>query len=306
MAITNNEFTQEELVAAVTAKPELLSGVIIPHLASNKYVVRDEATEKSYLETYGNQKVGEYTSKVATEVETFLETTTGIKKKDANEKWYDYNQRVAKELFQRSTTLQTERDTAQQELTKLRGTANLTDAEKQRIADLEKTLETTKTDFETYKTTTETNQMKAKAENAILSDVAPVRNTFFKDKKFEKAIEVMHNTTMKELLDGAQVDPHTGKVIFFGADKKALIKDGQYITAKDLYAEKMKDFIDAGKKQPGAGGNGDDIESDIEGVPAGIRNQVQLTEYLQKKGMTAGSTEFQTEFNKYASKLPRR
>ena len=88
-------------------------------------------------------------------------------------------------------------------------------------------------------------------------------------------------------------------------DGKALTDgNGNYKTAKELYAEQMADFIDAGKKVAGAGGNSG--PNGGSGLPADIKTQVQLTEHLSKLGFVANSKEFNEKFDQLKGNLPLR
>ena len=63
-------------------------------------------------------------------------------------------------------------------------------------------------------------------------------------------------------------------------------------------------FVDTGKKQPGAGGQ--PIERTLGAIPATVKNQADLMDWLRDNTMKGKSqSELVAEFDKYAHLLPR-
>lgn len=292
MALTENIASEQEISEAIANNPAFVD-VLKAALPKANYAFRAKADDDALEATI----IGNHTKKIAGKVETFLETEAGIKKAKDDEKWYELNQRAIK-------TLKTERDEKIAELEALRKNSNITEAERQQLNELLESSKNDKKAIADMKKAHLEEITRVKAGTQILSEVNPIRETFIKDDKLKKAIEIVHNQTINELLETVQINEHTGKPIFFGKDGKALLNDDKsFKSAADIYAEKMADFIDSGKVVKGAGGSG---ETNIKGVPAGVTTQLELSEFLQKSGLVAGTPAYTAEWNKYADKLPRR
>ena len=289
------EFTEQEFQAAIEAKPELI-GLVTKVLGAKEYSIFSKEQKTAYEQNIEAQTASKFTSRVALEVEGKVKELTGIEKASPDEKWTDYYQRALKTSSEDAKEIRLE-------ISELKSKTNLSEAERQQLAELQKLQKSSKEEVETLKKTHQSEITKLKAGNQILSDVTPIRSKFINDDRVKAAIDVMHNQTVQELTNSAQIDPNTGKPIFFGADGKALLnQDASYKTAAQIYEERMDGFIDKGRKQGGAGGDG----GSSQGVPAGVRNQIELSDYLISRGFIGGSKEFNVEFNKLKGNLPRR
>lgn len=293
MAITDNSFTKEEAVAAISANPALVETLkeVIPQ---DKYVV----TPKADYDNLESTHIAKYVSTTAPQIEAKIKEITGIEKTDANEKWFDYAARA-------TTQVVTEKTKIDQELTTLKASSNITEAERERIKVLEGLQTAQKTELDNLKKSHEAEVNQLKTGNAIINDIAPIRSTFVKEPKMQKAISIQHEAVIKEMQSVAKVEPTTGKTIFFKADgKPELDANGNFKTAADIYKEKMSDFIDAGRKITGAGGKEEEVS--LEGLPADVKTQQDLTKHIQALGKKAGTPEFTAEWKKFnGSKLPR-
>lgn len=291
MAISENTFTPEELEAAATANPAL-----IEHAKSVILKKGFVVTPKTEYDALEGKHVGAYTSRIAKEIEDNISTITGIKKKDDNEKWTDYYQRAPKEL-------KSQLDAKNLELETIKKSANIDDAERQRLKTQEELIAKQNKTIEDLNKNHTSEIHKLTIGNQIISDTVPVRETFIKDKKLDKAIEIMHKDTVDWMLTNSEIDKHSSKPIYFekqlDGTLKAMIDDkGNYKSSAQIYAERMADFIDEGRKISGAGG-GEGGRAD--GLPHNVTNKSELSAYLTSKGLIGGSPEFTKEYNKYAS-----
>ena len=287
MAITDNNFTPEELTAVITAKPELISH-ITNVLSSKKYAVRSEEDDASYKANIESQAVSGYTSRVATEVEKTIKEITGIEKTQ-NEKWTDYYQRATKTVVGSKAQIESE-------LTELKGKSNLTEAERNQLNDLKSQNQNLLTETENIKKGYEQKIVKLTASREIQSQIESVKSRLNKNPQLSKAIEIVSNQAIKEMLDSAQIDDN-GKVVFVKDGKFLTDKNLKPITAADIYSEKMADFIDKGKQVSGAGGgSNNDNPSGI--LPAGVKTQNDLNRYFNSLGIVSGSKKMNEEFAK--------
>lgn len=292
MALTENTLTLDEATAAIAANPAIVE-VFKSALPADKFAVLPKAD----FDALESVHVGNYVSKTAPLVEGKVKELTGIEK-TADEKWFDYNARALAALATERANLKTELDT-------LKGSADISDAVKQRMAVLEGLVTAAQTEKQNLISAHQAEVNQLVTGNAIINDVAPVRATFIKDAKLTKAIEIMHNSTIKEMQASAKVEPNSGKTIFFDANNKALMNaDGTFVTSAQLYSTKMADFIDSGKVVTGA--NGERIEISVSAAPAGVKTQTDLTNYLRTNGIIAGTPAFTAEWKKFGgASLPR-
>ena len=296
MPITDNSFTPEEFSAAIEAKPELLNHVT-GVLSAKKYAIRSEQDEQTYRKNIEDSAIGSYTSKVATEVEKTMKELTGIDKLP-NEKWTDYYQRATKDVVGGKKQFENE-------LTELRGKSNLTEAERNMLNDLKAANQKLQLDTESMKSSYEVQLKKLKASTSIQAEISAIRAQFKKTPELQKAIDIVSNQTLKEMADMSDIDQY-GKVVF--------VKDGNFIkdangtpkTAAQIYSDAMADYIDKGRQQSGAGGDGGSGGGSTQ-VPPGVKTQVDLTRYINSLGIISGSKQYSEMFAKMeGNKLPLR
>jgi len=286
MAITDNTFAPEELTAAIAANPTL-----IPHLVgavkSSGYIARTADEE--------NKFIGDKTKELYDGLDKDLFDTSGVAK-NPTEKTYDYAKRVVgglkTSLTEATTPLQT------------------------KIAELEKQIKDGNGN-ETLKAQLEQLQEKEKKYQEDITD----RDTklFQKDVMLDirdglRAVEL--NKTLPESLRKLAVNDATNaivgmaklqknadgteSVVYIRDNKVALNKDGQPATAADLLQELLKDVIEAGQLGAGggagAGGTGGASGGGRKAVPtslpATVKTQGQLHDYLKEYGLIADTEEY--------------
>lgn len=289
--ITENNFTTDELIAALEATPTLLDTVIKPTLEGRKFSLLDE-TGKKALEQQAEQN---YMTTYTPQWEKLVKETAGVDKVDGE----DYNMYLTRVLGERKTL-----DT---ELQGYRGKTDLTQVEKDRIKQLESAVLEHAKEVKKIKDEAAGEVSKAKLGLQLSNEVAPVLNKLIKDTRpgVAKAQEVMIAQTMNELSNMASKDSF-GRTILINPDTKKPLVDASnmFITPTQYFEGKMTEygFVDIGKKQPGAGGQGADPSNLA--IPGGATNEVELMDFLRKGPMKGKSqTELVKEFDKYAHLL---
>jgi hypothetical protein len=303
MPITENKFTAEELKAAVEANKELLPIVTGFLTTDQKMIVRTPAEEATFKTNFEATIAADLTKNHAEKLEADVKALTGIDKVDANEKYYDYFKRATKKALESVTTLQNE-------LAELRGKANLTDAEKARIKQLEKGIEDKETEWKTKYSELEKTHKRTQAEAVVKADAAKLRSKFKADLP-ASVIEILEKTAVDDLVNNSTV-AEDGTLIFLDAEKKPINDPTTFKpkTAEAILADKhFKDIIDTGKKVEGPGtGTGTQGQQGQQGgggaaftwggVPAGVKSQRGVTDHLLKAGVLQDSKEWMEVFSK--------
>lgn len=288
--ITDNNFSMEEFSAAITANPALLD-VAKGYFTEQKYSVMNE----NEMNTHNESTRSDVVSGIATKVESNIKTLTGIDKTAPDEKWHAYYMRAAK-------TLKTQLDDATTKLASYEGKSDITEAEREQlktyattVSNLNKSIEDTKLEYEGKIAQT-------KLENKINAAAYACQTKFISDPKFKKAIDIMHENTIAQMSKEAQIKD--GKIVYFDENKKAMKNaDNSFVTTEQRYLGLMDDFVDKGKKQGGAGGDGGPSGSS---TPAGeIKCQYDLQKHLNDQGLVSGTSEFNKKFAEMGGdKLP--
>lgn len=296
MPITDNSFTSDELDAVLTAKPELISEISKIAEKRGGYFAPDKTAKDTYEGNLAVHTKTALTLEHATMLEKDVEEITGVKKLP-QEKYFDYNKRVLK--------MQTESSkSASSELALLKGKSDITQAERDRIKELEN-LQTSWTAEKTNLTNThQTEVTQLKAENKIFSQIGKIDAKLKKTPELQEAISIVREKVIEDMKRSAKFQDD--KMVFFGLDGKAMMNtDASFKTAEQVYAERMDKYIDKAKTQGGAGGNGD---GNPEVIPAGnLKSQYEVDKFLQSKGFVFGTKEFSSEQEKLGrSKLPLR
>lgn len=312
MPITENKFTGDELTAALTANSAELTPIIKGVLGNLKYVVRDEAEETTFKTNYESTVVGTKTKEFADKLEADVLALTGIKKKDANEKYYDYFKRATTEKLAAVTALQTELDA-------LKLNHNPSAADKKRIEQLEAAVLEKETALTTHKTEAQKQIAQLKVGNELAAEVAKLRTRYKADIP-AGVIEIVEKTAMQQLLAIAVVQDD-GKVTYMGPDGKPIVDTANYQpkTADKLLEDALKDILDPGKVQPGAGSGapgaggapapgagGNGKKTVVTVLPPDVKSKVQLTDYLLKMGYTQDEEDFNKVYSELGKALPLR
>jgi hypothetical protein len=301
MAITENAFTGEELSAAVKANPGLLDHVKGFLTNEQKLIVRTTDEETAHLKKYEDEKIGERVSEIALNVEKDIEAITGIKKVSKDEKYYDYAKRVLKTLKDSTGDLE-------RQITDLKGKTNLSDAERQRLSQLETALNEKNTEIQTLKDegSKKENTFKAKAD--IAKDLAEIRATYKKDLP-ASLVKIAEDQAVDALLATAKYQDD-GTLTFTDKEGKVLTDPKNAYKPKGpkaLLQDSLKDLIDTGRAQAGTGKTGTEGANgktgsngkfEWTGIPDGVETRVQLSDYLKKNGVLDGSKEFDDIFDK--------
>lgn len=295
MAITDNSFTGDELKAAVTANPALLEHVKGFVTQDQKFIMRTADEEKAFLEKYEGEKIGERVSQIAQNIERDVEAITGIKKKDANEKYYDYTKRALSEVKASAGELQRKID-------ELNSKTDLSAADRKRLTDLEAALAEKDTAINNLKAEKDKEVSDVKVSGHIDAAIARLSARYRKDLP-KSIVELAERNARAEMLKAYKLaadgslgwTDEKGEVI---TDPKNAFKPK---AAEDILAEGyLKDLIDEGKKQTGTGaqgGSGGKQEPGNDqytwaGIPDGVSTRVQLGDFLKKKGILDGSKEW--------------
>lgn len=308
MAITDNAFDATELGAALTANADLipiLKGVLTDQL---KYSVLDETEKTNLLKDHETTVSTALTSKHATKLESDVLKLTGIPKKDANEKYYEYLNRAYTEKFGSYTAMQTE-------LEALKQGHKPSEIDKQRITQLETALQSKDTDFNEKLSAKDKEIAEIRNNSAISTDLAGVRTKYKKDIS-EGIIKTVENAVVEQLKKDVvfQADG-TATIMEVGADGKPAIKMDKAtykpVTIAQELEERLSDLIDTGKKAAGAGGGADGPKgpgaagkTEVTALPDHVKNRQQLTTHLLENGYLQNDADFTEAFNKLGEKLP--
>lgn len=251
-----------------------------------------------------------------------VKDVTGIEKKQG-EKSYDYVKRVLGDYKGKLTTL----EATKVDLEKKISDGATDPALKQKLADTEKSLsdmkalyDSDKTKFDTEKQAYEAKIKEVHVEHAFGTALSGV--------KFKAAIpESVHGTLVNnakaEILSKYKADfveANGSKVLVFRDDKGNIVANPQNklepFTAKELMlASSLKDVLDFGIEQPGAGTGksaaGQSSIVDISSAKSQVEADELISTQLLAQGLTRGSAEFaakQLEVRKENSvdKLPLR
>lgn len=284
------ELTPEQLEAAYTAKPEVITNFIttkgfkvIPESDHTKFI--DEERKRLEAEIAANK-----TREIWGSLDKDIEDTLGIKK-PADVKTYDFNKSI------------------------------LTDfkTSKQKIADLEKKIAegasdpTLKTQIEALTKSQETLQTQLKDKEVLLfqKDVAYEIGEGLRDLKFKstipKSVLDLHIKNIKnDLVQRAFSD--NGNLVFKKEDGRVWLNDKlQSADAKFILGEILQEVIDKGISQPGAGSGQPTPPGQrpvINALPSDINTQVKLGDYLMKNGYIQGTKEYDEIYFKFSVNLP--
>lgn len=316
MPITENNFTAAELSAAVTANPAL-AAELKTFGSTAGYAIRDTEEEKTFLGNYEKQVAGKITSDFANNIEKDVATIWGQPKKE-NEKYHDYLKRVI-------TEAKTGMDTTKQELDALKASSTGTPADKDRIKQLEDLLTTQKNEFtsEKEKLSGELNQTKVtgelgkslgKLQARYQKGIAPELAATF------EATVVADVAKRTRFVDGKYV------IVDPADNTKVLIDPVTYAnkTLDQELEEKLGPILEKGQAGAGAGQqqqsqqqqSGADAQgvvkdadgkvTDITILPADVKTQVQLADFMKKHAVAQGTIEFNKIWEKLGKNLPLR
>jgi hypothetical protein len=307
MPITDNTFTAAELEAALTANPNLLNEIKTP-LVARKFVVQDEAEHNAFKTNLETTVSSNLTKTHADKLEADVLELTGIKK-DANEKYYDYFKRATTSKLSAVKQLETE-------LEALKKNPNPSAQDKARIEQLEQGIADKDKAIADLQKESATKIKTLSVGSVIDAAIAGLRSKYRADLP-ASMIELAEKKIKDDLIAAAEVQDD-GTITFKGADGKVTLDAGYKPKAADaLVAEMMKDVIDAGKQQTGAGskegsqgpagGTGKAGEKVVvTSLPAEVKTKVDLSSFLLKSGYLDGTEDFTKAFDTLGANLPLR
>ena len=288
MAITDNTFTPEEVDAAVAANPALKEHLVgaVTKLGYKPYTTQEY--EKA---------IGDKTKEIYDGLDKDIFDTSGIAK-NPTEKTYDFAKRVIGGLKTSVTEATTPLQT--------------------KIADLEKQIkdgngnETLKAQLEALQKKEEAyqNDIKDRDTKLFQKDVMLDIRDGMREVKLNIALPksildlaVDHATKSIVGMAAAQKNADgTESVVYIRDGKVALNKDNQPATASDLLADLLKDVVDAGQGGAGGGAGGQGGAGGAGGqggrkatptsLPATVKTQAQLMDYLKEFGLADGTDEY--------------
>lgn len=312
MPITENNFTAAELQAAVTANPALAAELKTFGTTAN-YVIRSKDEDTTFMTNFEKDFAGKKTSEFANAVEADILATWGQPKKE-NEKYHDYLKRVIGEA-------KTGVSEAQKALNDFKASSNGTPQDKDRIKQLEDLLASEKQSFTTEKGKLETQISEIQTGSEIKTSIAGLRA------RYQKGIA----TEIASAFEGqivADVQKNTrlvdGKYVVVDAENKVIMDKTTYApkAIAAILEERLAPIMDNGQAGAGAGGNSQQQQqqadgeglvkdatgkiTDIVALPADVKTQMQLTDYMKKLALVQGTPEYNIIFKKYGEKLPLR
>jgi hypothetical protein len=316
MPITENNFTADELQAALTANPALAAQLKSFGEKAN-YRIRTADEEATFLSGFEKQKVDAKTFEFATGIEKDVLEASGEPKLE-NEKYHEYLKRVFGTTKQTLTQMKTE-------LEQLKADPNKNTADRQRIAQLEGLLTTEKT----------TAGDKLKQKDAIITDLkfgfeiekgmAKIRGAYipgvpeFAIQAAEAKVIADIKKSMKEVEIGGKTE-----LVILDAQGAPKLDPATYqpVTIEAELKERLADLIDKARVLTGTGTKQEQQQqqqasegvvkdatgkiTDVTSVPAEVKTKTQLHEYLSKLGLLADSEEFNKIYTKLGEKLPLR
>lgn len=299
MALTENNFTAEEFSAAITANPDLIP-IIKGTLTNNKYVVQDEAEHTTFKTTFENEVATRMTAKHAEQLEADVLKLTGIPKKDANEKYYDYYLRATGEKLNAVNALQTELDA-------LKAGAKPSDIDKARILELEKAIEDGNKKYTTDLSEKDKTINDIKLNGAFGVGLAKIQKTY-KAGLPESLVKMSEESVISKLKNIAKIQ-EDGTITFLKEDGTPELNKSTFkaVTVDEKLAELLGDIVDPGRKVAGTGTEKDKekklSEAGFTGLPADVDSQLKLSIYLKSIGILQGSDEFDKIFAEHGENL---
>lgn len=294
MPITDGTFDAAEFEAALIANPALLDHVRpgLTKLGITPY------TQKEFDTALGTE-IDKKTFAIHSAYEKDALELTGIPKED-NEKAYVYLKRAVGSVL-------TTRQNKIADLEKAISEGSTDPTLKAQLADLQKKETDWKEKEKTYGTTL--------FEKDVLLDLRLGQVGLKLNEALPKSLQVLalENAEKKVLGMAKQQTVDGNTSIVYMKNGEVALKDGVAATAGDLLREELKDVLDAGQQGQGGGAGGGAGSGGKGGkitvpdtVPADVKNQGQLFDYLLKLGLADGTDEFDAAYEKLSKGLPLR
>lgn len=301
MAITDNQFTAAEVQASVAANPALLTELktgLQP--LGHHAITKDE--HGTFIETERNKIRGEETSTIYGGIDKDVLEVTGIAKKGAEEKTYDYLKRVLGANKESQTTLQTEVANLKKQIADGSTDQSVKDALTQAQADLKKLQDE---EIPAYKTKLFEKDVRREAALGL-------RGLKLKPGLPESLTKIAIENAEAQLVASAKTDANGG-IYFVGKDGNTILEGTTPAKAEFVLKTMLADILDTGKQQagagtgaPGAGGANTGVKNkdgaDIV-VPDTIKTKVELQAFLGAQGLDVNSKDFITLFEEHGKGL---
>jgi hypothetical protein len=289
MAITENVFTTDELKAAITAKPELVTIVTEVLTKEQKLKVFKDEEFTAEVQKVERAAIDRTTADIYGNIDKDLESL-GFKKENPEEKTYDRNKKAI-------TTLSGKVADLEKKLKDNSGDTVL----KQQLEAAQAAEKKAREDLAALTTEHRTEKIKGHVESGL------VGKAFRKDLPNIMIESTIENQKQKLISNAVYSE---GKIYFKDETGKAILKQGtsDFATANEILSERLKDLFDNGggagegagtKPVTGADTGVKNPEGKSIIVPAEIDTKVKLHEYLKKQGLTTTSKEFMEIDAKY-------
>ena len=297
MALTDNTFTVEEFQAAVAANPALKDVAVasVKHLGLTPYTQQEYQTA---VTTEVDKQIGTKIGEVHTAYDKDILELTG-ETKVGTEKTYDYLKRAVGGAL-------TARQTKIADLEKAIADGSTDPTLKAQLLELQTKAADWKQKEKTYGTTL--------FEKDVLLDLRLGQVGIKLNDALPMSLQALalENAEKKVLGMAKQQTVEGVTSIVYMKNGVVALKDGVAATAGDLLREELKDVLDqgqggagggAGGGQGGAGGKGGKVNVP-DTLPATVKSQSQLIDYLLQLGVADGTDEFDAAFDKLSKGLP--
>lgn len=313
MAITEDQFTADELVAVITKNPALAAELKTFGTKAN-YHIRTADEENTFVTGLKTETINSKTSEFANAIEKDIKGAFGVDKLE-NEKYHDYLKRVAGATTSQLAQMKTELET-------LKADPDKTGADKVRITQLEAAIQTEKTGATAKLAEKDKAILDLKAGFETERALNKIRATYVLGipelaiKAVEEAATAQLKARMKEIdgklliMDEDGVTPLLDKTTYKPVEPEGWLK------------EKLADIIDKGRQATGTGQQQQQqqqnqavegvvkdaagVITDITSIPETVKSRVDLHDYLGTLGLTVDSAIFNKMYEKYGAKLPLR
>lgn len=263
--------------------------------------IRTKTGEEEFLKNFENTVIGKKTSEIYSALDKDISDVLGVPKNDG-EKTYDYLKRAGLETKKNLGTLT-------EELEKLKQSKDASEHFKKQIEKMQSEF-TTKEKTLSEENKTLKHQLEGKeTEFVVRNAIAGLQGSFKKDIPEAVLKTFVANVTGSLIKSAKTVN---GELVFVDEKGDVLLDTTTYKpkTAEMVAREILKDVIDAGKQQGGAGTGGDggkggktggDPKAPFVFNPDKIKNRMQLHEALKEHGLDPSTKEFAAEWEKYAT-----
>ena len=296
--------TLEQITAELTAQPEVKKTLIsslktdfLDGLRAEGTIVRTKDEETTFLTNYENNiipgkvqaQIGEKIKAVHDQYDADILELTGLKK-GSNEKTYEFNKRVLKDLKEKAESAAAGGDTVLKDKVKdleakLRERENFVSPDD--VNNLKK-------DFFTKQLGFRISSVLEKADIAV-----PAHITDEKQKK--QFIETQRRFIQNDFLSRFTAkEDEQGNIVFYEKDK--LLTNGKTaspLTEADLITANYAGyFVPEKKPKSGAGSGGSGESGGGDANEASLKTKKEVMDHLKTKGLVSGGADFNKEYSR--------